>query len=182
MPIRDANTPTKFILKTWHNIQYFYANTSTEIYRHIFQNPFPLAWVYVMLVPSFQILLKFHSTKYWKKLLYRDLLCVAKGCFISNNRNVWSSTCNCVLIAWVCFTTPRNLCCNSLQYTNVWDLNLQVYRNSHIKYGWVSKLITSYPGPHTYTLNTNKPPWFKHILFTRKGLGTAYNATMPSPP
>ena len=23
--------------------------------------------------------------------------------------------------------------------------------------------------------------WFKHILFRRKGLGTAYNATMPSP-
>ena len=24
-------------------------------------------------------------------------------------------------------------------------------------------------------------PWFKHILFRRKGLGAAYNATMPSP-
>ena len=23
--------------------------------------------------------------------------------------------------------------------------------------------------------------WFKHILFRRKGLGAAYNATMPSP-
>ena len=23
--------------------------------------------------------------------------------------------------------------------------------------------------------------WFKHILFRRKGLGVAYNATMPSP-
>ena len=23
--------------------------------------------------------------------------------------------------------------------------------------------------------------WFKHILFRRKGVGAAYNATMPSP-
>ena len=26
-----------------------------------------------------------------------------------------------------------------------------------------------------------KMSWFKHILFRRKGLGAAYNATMPSP-
>ena len=30
-------------------------------------------------------------------------------------------------------------------------------------------------------LTMQKDSWFKHILFRRKGLGVAYNATMPSP-